>query len=404
MADLLDILFNDFRSSKKMVNRLLGIWMLFALVSHFYVVEPYFRYKPQELVQSELREYAKSVEITLKGIDKDVISYPDHLRKVRRRIIRSFKNNLPSKYNNQASNQYPKIYYEKLYQIESSEKIVVGDITLPAEINFDEAVGQYVRKWFSNLITKLNAAVSKPKNGQKGIEVFDFSSKAIKAGDDFKNDIRNLEQHDHYIWRNYEGNKGTEATKKLQELVDLHFDSVKQEVSNLLKNAENQLKDIENDIGSLEPRIQSLLKQFGIIPVGLNDFVILFPLVVVALVVIITFAFHKSSRLYSDFRRISKEGNKNIESATFHHLTDCWYLPYKDIHQALILLALLVANLGMFGRAGLLIILESKSIADDFPFNSRFVPFSIYVVGLVAIIWCALFTRKTLLRVTQDSK
>jgi hypothetical protein len=59
MAQLFDVIFTDLRSSKKSVNRLLSLGVLFALVGHFYVVEPYFHFKVQEL---ELLELSKNVK------------------------------------------------------------------------------------------------------------------------------------------------------------------------------------------------------------------------------------------------------------------------------------------------------------------------------------------------------
>jgi hypothetical protein len=45
MAELFDILLAELRSAKGSVNRIAGIGALFALLSHFYVMEPYFHYK-----------------------------------------------------------------------------------------------------------------------------------------------------------------------------------------------------------------------------------------------------------------------------------------------------------------------------------------------------------------------
>ena len=42
MPDLLDVLFDDLRDSVRRFNRLLGAGLLFAVVCHFCVVEPYF--------------------------------------------------------------------------------------------------------------------------------------------------------------------------------------------------------------------------------------------------------------------------------------------------------------------------------------------------------------------------
>jgi hypothetical protein len=57
MEQWLEVIFTDFRTSKKNVNRLVSVGILFVLVGHFYVVERYFQYRTQEHMQKEaLRE------------------------------------------------------------------------------------------------------------------------------------------------------------------------------------------------------------------------------------------------------------------------------------------------------------------------------------------------------------
>jgi hypothetical protein len=67
MAQLLDVLFADLRSSKKSVNRLLSLGVLFALFGHFYIVEPYFQYKEQERKLSIQRQEVESVSQGLRA-------------------------------------------------------------------------------------------------------------------------------------------------------------------------------------------------------------------------------------------------------------------------------------------------------------------------------------------------
>jgi hypothetical protein len=57
MAQLFDVIFADLRSSKKHMNRLLTLGILFILVGHFSVVEPYIYYKPMKVqIEKKLKD------------------------------------------------------------------------------------------------------------------------------------------------------------------------------------------------------------------------------------------------------------------------------------------------------------------------------------------------------------
>jgi len=68
MKQLFEIIFTDFRSSKKNVNRLLSVGILFAIVGHFYVVEPYFQYKIQENNATKALDVNKKEVKTMEGM------------------------------------------------------------------------------------------------------------------------------------------------------------------------------------------------------------------------------------------------------------------------------------------------------------------------------------------------
>jgi len=68
MEQLFEIIFTDFRSSKKNVNRLLSVGILFAIVGHFYVVEPYFQYKIQENNATKALDVNKKEVKTMEGM------------------------------------------------------------------------------------------------------------------------------------------------------------------------------------------------------------------------------------------------------------------------------------------------------------------------------------------------
>ncbi len=53
MPKLADVLFDDLRSSKKNINRIISAGLLFAFIAHFYVVEPYFECMKREKTITE---------------------------------------------------------------------------------------------------------------------------------------------------------------------------------------------------------------------------------------------------------------------------------------------------------------------------------------------------------------
>ncbi len=104
MPQLFDVLFNDLRGSKRNVNRLMGAGIVFVLLCHVYVVEPYFRFKAQEKKAQETlrtvedkrealwnqlqktKQVSQSVRDALSRIQEEIAGYPDHLRKTLREI------------------------------------------------------------------------------------------------------------------------------------------------------------------------------------------------------------------------------------------------------------------------------------------------------------------------------
>lgn len=393
MPQLFDVIFSDLRSSKKSVNRLLSIGILFALLGHFFVVEPYFPYKEQEHEQTKLRDNVKAIRQsilnTLDAIEFQIETYPAHLGQVRQKI------------------------YDVIWSEPSSEPLPVGKITIPANTTFKDGMRYYVENWFSNLLDKLNNGivikVSELESGNEGLEAFNHEIEAKRAMERFKVGLDRLETDNPEILTDYEGNKGDEATAMLQQNLEAAFAPVKFNVSGLLKRTEDRLTEINEGINELEARIGTLESPLGPIPVGLTDFVILFPLVIVTLVVMVTVALHKSCRLFTVFRRESATGDAPIDSETCHQLADCWYLPpYSSVVQPLLLIALPAVITGLFVRASLLVILNADAELFAFLFpaeesSTKSVFTGAYIFGTFVVVGCFGLIFKALRRITQES-
>jgi hypothetical protein len=395
MSQLFDVIFTDLRSSKKSVNRLLTLGILFFLVGHFYVVEPYFHFKAQKLDLLELSKIVKTLPEILNNIQNQVDKYTVHLKDVKAQILNA------------------------LWSRQPSDTLQIGKITLPIKNkNFQEAVGLYVEKWFPNLIEKFKMPISQLEdfgtvtgdagNFRKAID------KAKEAAENFQTGLKKLEEEDPDIWKDYTDEKRwEEATRKLQNLVEDSFGAVKKEIPGLQvmihKITEENLAKVEKDIGELRDRINDLISQFGPVPVSLKDFIVLFPLFLTALLVMITTTLHKSCRLYIAFWREFVKDNKKIDRDAFQQFADCWYLPtYTSFVQPMLLIALLAVIAGLVIRASLLIILADDAELFTFLFSaeesSRQNVFTgAYVFGTFVVVGCFGLIFKTLRRITQEA-
>jgi hypothetical protein len=388
MTQFFEIIFNDLRSSKRSVNRLLSIGILFVLLGHFFVVEPYFPYKEQEHEQTKLRDNVKAIRQsilnTLDAIEFQIETYPAHLGQVRQKI------------------------YDVIWLEPSSEPLPVGKITIPADTEFKDGMRYYVENWFSNLLDELNngivTKVSELQNGNQELEAFNHEIEAKKAMERFKAGLDRLETDNPEILTDYEGNKGDEATAMLQQNLEIAFAPVKFNVSGLLKRTEDRLTEINEGINELETRIGSLESPLGPIPVGLTDFVILFPLVIVTLVVMVTVALQKSCRLFMAFRREGASSDAPIDSETCHQLAGCWYFPpYPSIVHRWLLTVLMAISTYVFLRASYLIIMKYLLTDDDIQSLTRNVFIFAYGVGILVIVACTWFAWKTIRSVSEAS-
>jgi hypothetical protein len=388
MTQFFEIIFGDLRSSKKSVNRLLSIGILFALLGHFFVVEPYFPFKAQEHKQTKLRDNViaikKSILDTLDTVEFQIETYPAHLGQVRQKV------------------------YDAIWLEPSSEPLPVGRITIPADTEFKDGMRYYVENWFSNLLDELNNGivikVSERQNGNEELETFNNEIEAKKAMERFKAGLDRLETDNPEILTNYEGNKGDEATALLQRNLETAYAPLKFNVSGLLKRTEDRLTEINEGINELETRIGSLESPLGPIPVGLTDFVTLFPLVIVTLVVMVTVALHKSCRLFMAFRREGAKDDTPVDSETFHQLADCWYFPpYPSIVHRWLLSVLVAIGTYIYLRASYLIIMKYLLADHDIQTLTRNVFIFAYGVGILVIVACTWFAWKTIRSVPEAS-
>ncbi len=388
MAQLIDVIFNDLRSSKKSVNRLLSLGVLFALIGHFSIIEPYFQYKAQEQTLLKQRDKVKEIGDSLGNIQQQVIDYPGHLRNVKELIKNA------------------------LWSHSSPDTLHIGEISLTIKNReFQEAVGLYVENWFPHLMGQFKKPVSELGNLAAVTDASKIIGKVLIMADEavrnFQTELEILEENDPEIWKDYTGPREAAATQLLQGVVEDAFGTIQNKIPALQTIMGDSLKKVESNLGQLEPRIKSLVSKFGPFTVRLTDFIVLFPLFIVGLLVMITAVLHKSSCLYIALWRGFTKDNKAIDRGIFLQFADCWYLPPYTCVQPLLLIALLTVISGLFVRAGFLAILTDD--AELFAFMLPVVEFTTqnmftgaYVFGTLVIVACFGLIVKTLRKITQE--
>ena len=424
MEQLFEVIFTDFRSSKKNVNRLLSVGILFALVGHFYVVEPYFQYKIQERNATEaldvkkkqlnqltdnlnsIKDVSQEASKTLNNIRKRIGNFPDHLRTVLPKIAQALRSGPTSQH------------------LQTGAPSRFEEISLPPDIiSFEAGVSWYIENWFNDAVNELKTKVVDPvlqlEHGQKRLEASSLKEKTHEA---FEKLRTHLDGVDPEFWHRYEGSGGkVEVASELLGVVEESFGPVVSEVSDLLKktekmreNQEKNLSTIQEEliktqarIEKLESRINSLESPLGPIPLGLTDLIILFPLLVVTLVVMLAIAVRKSGQLYILlWQELGKERG-DTDSVAFQHYSDCWYLPpYASFTHPVLIFTWLAIITGIFVRAGLLVSGEPElftSLAGEVESLKRSVFAGAYVVGVPVVMCVIWLVGKSLRTISQKS-
>lgn len=421
MPELFDVLFDDLRSSKNKVNRLLGAGLLFAMIAHFYVVEPYFEYKGQERKLSEVLSKQKTqfeqissqfkiisdlnqkVSRTLNDVWGQIEGFPDHLHGMLPKIEDAISTEPPS----------------QAYQ--QSMPARNEDLSLPPNIKtFDPAVRWYIETWFNDLVTRLKDEVVTPIirvntkldriDGIDGIDLHDINHPEIKNIQVYLDSVMKKNPN---FWHEYSGQNGKVgvshglqnevkksfglAAQKINELIESLEKAAKKQEAGLVKT-ENDIKKLQGSKEILNARLDSLESPFGRIPADLPDLIKLFPILMVGLIVFVTATIQKSFSLYAALWEEFKKDNGKIDLAVFQRQTDCWYLPpYPNIFRPLLLGALVGVFIGIFVRASLLVTTEPElfiSLTGEAQSLKKNLFIGTYIAGALAILGCLWFIGK----------
>lgn len=370
MGQFFNIYLDDFRAAVKHFNRFLNIGLIFVLFGHLYIVEPYFRYKTMKTDASRKLEQLKPATDKLKKQLKEIRETRQGIRKSLTTIINDM-NEFPMQLRGlipEIKNEWGRISVSTSTGMTTVQNIrgdkpgiVIEGIPIPADID-EDPVGFFAKKWFGNTLEELEKEIIAPAVKLQKNLAMDAKDELIPLGKTARENVHLFIEHlDPLFWLNYEGK--TDAARDFQWEIKKSFDPLVKKVSELLKQVETKVgkqeKEVEakeTEIASLEESMKTLVSRIkaiespvGGIPLDLSDFIRLFPLMVVILVMMLAAQLKKCKTIST---ALSKEiaNEKNLrDSGDIGYLTRCWFLPpYRRTYAPVGLMFLYIVFLGAF--------------------------------------------------------
>lgn len=411
MTKLFEVMLNDLRLTKKNFNRLLSVGMLFALFGHFYIVEPYFRYKAQERSAgrelkgkqtkfkelskqlSRLDEANKGIDSALREIKNQIQKFPDHLQSMLPKIDNAVSSTLSF----------------QAYQ-QSRPRNIESIAFPPGVTTFQDGVRWYTKNWFSNVIAQLEEGVIKPVLGLEEEKETASGNKLDSLSKNAREKIHAfVENVDPDFWRSY-GTGKVPVAKGLEATVEESFNPIYEETESLMReirnekekqkkgveNIKNEIDQVQGHVEKLESMIESIESPIGRIPLNLVNFNEIFPLLMVVLIVMLTFYLYRSKKLHTALSDETAKNDVNKNKINFQYLAGCWYLPpYQSIIQPLLLGISVIIILGVFTRSTLLVVVKPElfiSITGEVEYIRKLIFISAYMIGALIIIGCLWFS------------
>lgn len=408
MTKFYDLLLSDLRSLKNSFSRLLGLILLFTLIGHFFMVEPYFGYKnEQQTLYSELnvsKNELQKVDGQLKKLqDVDKHAYLA-LNKIKKEI-----KDFPTNLRNMLPMIKESISASTSLQHQQSKPL----LELPSDIKtFEKGVQWYTKQWFTKTRGKLKSDVFVPvmlleTESQEATKekLQQLSQKAMKEISDYMDGI------DPNFWHTF--TEKTVVAKNLNKVVEQAFKPIYAEIKKLTKEIKNittshkeKLESIKENIKKTEEietdlknRVDNLQSPIGKIPVSLTDFIKLFPLLITILMVMVTLHLSRSRRLYAALQENMAKQEDDADKTAFSCVIDCWYLPpYLNILQPLLLAAAITVITAVFIRSVFLVTVNPElflSLTGKEETLQWYLYMVSYLLGALAILGCLWFIRKS---------
>ncbi len=419
MQDFTDILIGDLRQTKRKFNRLLGLGLIFTLIGYLYIILPYFQYKSEEKYLSEtvkilekeserLSNQLNKTETAAKRINASLQKIKDQINYFPTMLNRKLPEIRDSLYGGIANRHSRRPQYQQMDIIPTERMIIPSHIK-----TFSEAVRWYTNRWFGDILERLKQNVIEPaleispNGGEDAIgNLFLISDRALKNIQKYINEI------DPEFWRSYYGGK-VPVARGLVELVENEFKPLYEEVMTIINRVKTtiekkkaELEDIkmkmsttQQKIDNLKERINSLESPIGKLPVDLTDFIKLFPILLVVLIVMLTlivFKSHLINRVVSP--KLNEE--KPVDNEALNLVLRCWYLPpYKKLYIPLLVVTIYLLIGAILLHTSILVFKEPglfKSFTKNgFPFLD-YLFYTAYLSGIVIYTACLFMLIKLL--------
>ena len=442
MAELFDILLTELRGAKSSVNRIAGIGALFALLSHFYVVEPYFHYKVNESsARAALPAVTKKMEATtaeigrikqlstqirksLDSIGKDIDGFPDRLREMLPRLQAALQRPRSDRsadeqpfLQNQIQRSQARVPLQQSPLPSANSPAAALELNLPSQVQtFEEAVRWYSEGWFEHLLGRVDQELVIPLAARSETITPEQTTALGQAAQSAVNAIRgHIAGIDPDFWRHYGGPGGkVDVAQQLRREVGEAFQPVNQKVLDLVQQTETAKKTLDqqlatiqsellatrNSIDTLSDRVKSIESPFGRLPLDLTDLIVLFPFIVAITSVMLATSILKTARIFRDVCGTYPQRGDHDDLVTLTKAVGGWYLPpFRNISgPAMLIVWYLVAG-GIYARAGSLIFSSPDIFTAAASTAAAIKPRlfgGVYAVGFATILAAGALTARSL--------
>ena len=442
MAELFDILLAELRSAKSSVNHIAGIAALFALLSHFYVVEPYFHYKAKEVSAraalpaatqkmeattaeiGRIKQLGTQIRESLDSIGRDIDGFPDRLRQVLPRLQAALQRPRSSRpaggqpvLQNQIQQQQEQVPLQQSSIPAANSPAADLEIDLPAQVKtFDAAVRWYSEEWFEHLLARVDQELVTPLAAGSETITPEQTTSLQQTAQTAVNAIRgHIAAIDPDFWHHYSGPGGkVDVAQQIHHEVGEAFQPVNQKVLDLVGQAEtakkaldqklvtiqSELEATRQSIATLSERVKSIESPFGRLPLDLTDLIVLFPFIVAVTAVVLATSILKTARIFRDVCRTYPQHSDHDALATLTAAMGSLYLPpFRNIIRPVMLIFWYLVAAGIYARAGSMIFSSPDIFAAAESTAAAIKPrlfAGVYVAGFAAILAAGALTARSL--------
>lgn len=414
MQNFIDLHITDFRLNKKQFNRFLSIGLIFSIFGYFYIIAPYFEYKTEKIIidaehaistaniekhTQEVQKYNqlnKELNSELRKIRNEVQGFPDKLARSLALINDGGNNTMD---------------FQQQMQNTSSN----NNLGIPDNIQgYNSRVKWYINNWFKEIIDdiheKIILPVTESKLNLESKSENNITALATTAIQKIDNHIQGIDPN---FWHSYHGGK-VPVSHGLEDVVETSLAPVFSEIDTIV-NISNQMQEalqkkiqddsdriiqIKENIQILEQRINSVESPIGKIPLKLVDFVQLFPLLIIVLIVMLTNYCLNCIKSAGSVQDELKKSTNEASNISLYKLTDCWFLPpFRSVYHLLMLIVSIIIIAGIYVLSVLNVLNDSEifiSFTGTEESTRKIFFYGAYGLGLLIFAGCIGYIQKRL--------